>query len=114
MQISQRLAACSSKCAGSLDDIFYLPAIDSPFAKILNLCFRDTQIILTLRGDLLEECDPNLASRVRLEVVVAQGDMDTGLESLVECLHPVRGQEEDALEVSREWVLETEILKEKS
>lgn len=46
--------------------------------------------------------------------MVAQGDMDTGLESLVECLHPVRGQEEDALEVSRKWVLETEILKEKS
>lgn len=51
------------------------------------------------RARLLEERQPDLALRVRGEVVVPQRDVDARLERLVERPHAVRRQEEDAPEV---------------
>ena len=52
--------------------------------------------------DLLEEHLPDGAARFEGEFGVAQGDVDAGLEGVVEGLDPVGGEEEDALEVFEE------------
>lgn len=105
MLIPERFVVRSSEGARSLHDVFYLPAVHRPLAEVLQLLIRNTQGVLSL--DLLEESDPDLEAGIGLEVVVAQGDVNAGLESFVEGFHPVGGHEQDASEISRRAASET-------
>lgn len=89
MAVSKALLAAGSERGGGLNHILDLSAVDLPLTQVSKLVAGEPAV-WHITAYLLEECDPNPAARLGGEVVVAERDMDSRLERLVEHAHPVR------------------------
>ena len=96
------LLAALRKRARGLDDVLDLAPVDLLLAERVQLVVRQAPV-RDASVDALEEGDPDLALRVRGQVLVPQRDVDARLERLVEDADAVRRQEEDTAEVPGAW-----------
>lgn len=79
----------------NLEDVLDLPAIHIHVRQLAHLSSTN-RMLLRAR---VEEVLPDRLPAVNGEFSVVEGDVDTGLEGWVECLHAVRGQEHCAFVV---------------
>jgi hypothetical protein len=99
MAIPQRLLTPCRQSRGSLHDIFDLASIDPSLTQLSEFFCRQTTTLVFVTARFAQERNPNLAPRVRIEVVVPQGDVDARLEGFVKDANAVGGEEEDAAEI---------------
>ena len=99
---SELLLAALRERARGLDDVLDLAPVDLLLAERVQLVVREPTV-RDVPVDALEEGDPDLALRVRGQILVPQRDVDARLERLVEDADAVRRQEEDPAEVPGAW-----------
>lgn len=86
----ERLALKPSDGLGSVDGVHYLPAVQLG---------RDQVFDGPIRIYAAEALQPDPAARFDLRRAVGEGQVDPRLHRLVERLHPVRGEKDDAAKV---------------
>lgn len=93
MRIPQPFPLLTSKQLRSLEHILNLPPIHLMPRQLPHLIIRKPMLPLPTQH---QKVIPHMPSRTRTELIILHADMDTRLESGIDIVHAVGGEEENA------------------